>query len=162
MFTAKMSDSSRWTPGSNGDPTDPTDLVALSELAAEGFGWDNVRTPRDAIDVLAAQLNGEVVLDDLGRRCVTRETARRLFTDRAALEVRQQEARERQDAAFAEQSAANRPWTGVPARSDWDGVSAASVMLASVKDAQPRRQSVLQHALADRDGAAEYHPIEQP
>jgi hypothetical protein len=35
-------------------------------------------------------------------------------------------------------------------------------MMQADKDAQPRRQSVLEHALADRDGAIEYHPIEQP
>jgi hypothetical protein len=35
------------------------------------------------------------------------------------------------------------------------------VTLAAAKDAEPRRQSVLEHALANRDGATIYHPIEQ-
>jgi hypothetical protein len=34
-------------------------------------------------------------------------------------------------------------------------------MLQAAKDAGLRRQSVLEHALADRDGMAEYHPLEQ-
>jgi hypothetical protein len=45
-------------------------LVTLAELAAEGFGpWDSPHTkgPRDVIEVLARQLDGEVVHDDLGR-----------------------------------------------------------------------------------------------
>jgi hypothetical protein len=32
-------------------------------------------------------------------------------------------------------------------------------MLQAAKDAQQRRQSVLEHALADRDGQIEYIPI---
>lgn len=121
---------------------------------------DNARTPRDAIAALAAQLDGEVVLDDLGRRCVTREVARRLFSERAAAEVRLREARERLDAQFIEQAAANPVWAGIPAGTIPDGVSPAAAMLVAAKAAQPRRQSVLEHALAN-DGAIEYHPIEQ-
>jgi hypothetical protein len=34
-------------------------------------------------------------------------------------------------------------------------------MLQAAKDARPRRQSVLDHALADRDGQIEYIPIGQ-
>jgi hypothetical protein len=87
----------------DGAGVDPTDLVPLSALAAEGFGWDGplVATPLAAIVALTAQLGGEVVLDDLGRRCASRETARRLFAERAALEVRQREVQERRDAQFA-------------------------------------------------------------
>ena len=144
-------------------PVEVAELVSLSELCGEGFGYDGgpyVRTPRDAVDALAAQLDGEVVSDDLGRRCVSREVARRLFADRAAAEVRWREAQERQDAEFAERAAANRPWAGLPVGSDWDGVSAASLMLAAAKDAQPRRRSVLEHALADRHGQMEFHSLE--
>jgi hypothetical protein len=81
-------------------------------VAAEGFGYDGgpyVRSPRDAVDALAARLDGEVVSDDLGRRCVSREVARRLFADRAAAEVRWREAQERQDAVYAARVAANPP-----------------------------------------------------
>ena len=144
-------------------PVDPTDLVPLAELAVEGFGWGPyVATPRDAIDVLAGRFAGEVVLDDLGRRCVSRETARRLFTEREEGERRQREALARRDAELAEQAARNPVWTGIPAGWIPDGVSPAAAMMQADKDAQPRRQSVLEHALADRDGAIEYHPIEQP
>jgi hypothetical protein len=147
----------------DGAGVDPTDLVLLSELAAEGFGHDGgayVRTPRNAVDALAAQLDGQVVLDDIGRRCVTREVARRLFADRAAAEVRWREAQDHQVADHAERAAANRPWPGIPASFIPEGVAPAAAMLQAAKDAAPRRQSVLQHALSN-EGAIEYHPAEQ-
>jgi hypothetical protein len=105
-----------------------------------------------------AQLGGEVVLDDLGRRCTSREVAKRLFSQRADAEVRQREARERLDAQFIAQAAANRPWAGLLAGYIPDGVSPATAMLAAAKDAQPRRKSVLEHALSN-EGEFEYIPI---
>ena len=152
-------------PASAASGVDPTDLVPLAELAGEGFGYDGgpyVRTPRDAVDALAAQLDGEVVSDDLGRRCVSREVARRLFADRAAAEVRWREAQERQDAGYAAQVAANPVWPGIPAGQIPDGVAPALAMLTAAKDAGPRRQSVLEHALANEGGVIEYIPVEQP
>lgn len=56
-------------------------LVTLAELVAEGFGQSMFGPP--SIDHLAGQLGDAVVLDDIGRRCVTRDTARQLFTERA-------------------------------------------------------------------------------
>jgi hypothetical protein len=144
-------------------PAEPAVLVRLAELAGEGFGWDGplVATPRDAIDALARQLGNEVVFDDLGRRCVSRGSARRLFAERAAGEARQREARERLDAQYAERAAANPVWGGIPSDRIPEGVAPALAMLTAAGDARPRRQSVLEHALADRDGAIEYFPIEQ-
>ena len=70
--------------------------------------------------------------------------------------------RERLDAEQAEQAARNRPWAGIPAGPDSDGATAVARMLAAARDSLPKRQSVLEHALQDRDGAIEYFPIEQP
>jgi hypothetical protein len=77
-----------------GEQFDPTDVVPLSALAAEGFGWDGpfVANPRAAVAALAVRFAGEVVLDDLGRRCVSRPTARGLFAEREGGERRQREA----------------------------------------------------------------------
>jgi hypothetical protein len=49
------------------EQVEPAGLVTLGELAGEGFGWDAqfIRTPKDAVDVLARQLGGLVVLDDM-------------------------------------------------------------------------------------------------
>jgi hypothetical protein len=41
-----------------------------------------------------------------------------------------------------------------------DGVAPAAAMLQAAKDAGPRRRSVLDHALADRDGEIEFHSLE--
>jgi hypothetical protein len=142
---------------------DPTNLVPLAELAAEGFGYDggpSVRTPRDAVDALAAQLDGEVVLDDLGRRCVSRAVARGLFSEREEQALRWRDLQARLDAEAAEEAVRNPVWGGVPAGPDSEGATAVARMLAAAKDARPRRQSVLEHALAN-DGVIEYHPVEQ-
>jgi antitoxin component of MazEF toxin-antitoxin module len=99
------------------DIIDLVDLVTLADLAAEGFGYGSpyVTTPRDAIDALAHQLGDHVTVDDVGRRCVTRETARRMFTERAEAAQRQREARERREAEMGELAAKNRPRGGIPA-----------------------------------------------
>jgi hypothetical protein len=141
---------------------DPTDLVPLSALTAEGFGWDGpfVANPRDAIAALAARLDGEVLSDDLGRRCVSREVARGLFSEREEQALRWREMQARLDAEAAEQAARNPVWAGVPAGSYPDDVLPASAMLQAAADARPRRQSPLEHALAN-EGVIEYHPVGQ-
>jgi hypothetical protein len=145
------------------DITDPAELVPLAELAVEGFGYGGpyVVTPKDAADVLARDLGDEVTLDDIGRRCVSREVARRLFTERAETERRQREAQQRHEEELAEQAANNRPRGGVPADRVPDGVSPAAAMLQAALDAEPRRRSVLEEALANRDGAIVYHPVDR-
>jgi hypothetical protein len=65
---------------------------------------------------------------------------------------------ERRDAELAERAAKNPVRKGIPADRIPDGVTPAAAMLQAAKDAQPRRKSVLEHALAN-DGAVEYHPI---
>jgi hypothetical protein len=78
-------------------------------------GGTYIKGPRDAIDALAAELVGrgiEVFFDDLGRRCVTRDTARRLLAERAAAEERRAEFQRRHAEDHAE-SAAGAPG-GVP------------------------------------------------
>jgi hypothetical protein len=141
------------------EQVEPAGLVTLAELVAEGFGeGPYVRTSRDAIDTLARQLDGEVIIDDIGRRCVARSTARRLFTERADAEQRQRETRERHDAEMSELAAKNRPWGGIPDGLIPDGVSPAAAMLQAAKDAEPRRRSVLEEAL-DNDGSLTYHPV---
>ncbi|HET6755942.1 MAG TPA: hypothetical protein VFH23_18535 [Jiangellaceae bacterium] len=141
-------------------PVDPAGLVPLAELAGEGFGWGGqyVSSPYDAVGELARQLDGEVVLDDLGRRCVTRSTARRLFSERADIERRQREAQQRHEEELAEQAANNPVRGGVPADLIPDGVSPAAAMLQAAKDAEPRRRSVLEEALTNDSGLV-YHPI---
>ena len=115
------------------ETVDPAELVTLASLSGEGFGYGSpfVNSPKDAVDALARQLDGVVVLDDLGRRCIDRDTARRLFAERAAAEERQREARQRREAELAERHP-QRP-AGRPAI---DGLSAFEVMIADEDERQ--------------------------
>lgn len=63
----------------------------------EGFGGGSV-------DHLAQILGDMVILDDLGRRCCTRETARDLFAEKAA---EAQRAAEKRRAAIAKRGEPN-------------------------------------------------------
>ena len=92
---------------------------------------------------------------------MTRETARALFAERAEAERRQREAHERREAELHEQAANNRPRGGVPADRVPDGVSPAAAMLQTALDAEPRRRSVLEEALANRGDAIVYHPVDR-
>jgi hypothetical protein len=130
--------------------------VPLSELErdlpAPAAGW-------------AAELDRRgvaVVLDDLGRAAVDRATARALFTEhreqqeaaasrRAEIEQRAIEA----DQRFRASLPAGVRSDAIPA-----GVSAAELMMLSdPMDQGSRRESVLEHALANPDGAIIYRPI---
>lgn len=127
------------------EPIDPAELVTLAELAAEGFGHGGqfVKTPRDAIDALARQLDGAVVTDDLGRRCTDRDTARRLFAERDEAERRQREAANARRVEARKQPR-RRP-RGVPADRIPEGMSPAAWMTSQDPDLQ--RPSVHQQLL---------------
>jgi hypothetical protein len=70
---------------------------------------------------------------------------------------------ERLDAEYLERAAKNPIWAGITADQVPAGMTAAEAMMfaGAVEDALPRRQSVLEHALAN-EGVIEYHPIEVP
>jgi hypothetical protein len=142
---------------------DPVDVVTLADLAAEGFGYGSpyVTTPRDAIDALAQQLGDHVILDDIGRRCVTRSTARRMFTERDQAERRQREAQERHEAKLAELAAANRPAVGIPIPEGLEGVDAVTVLMQHEIEAKAERKGARQRSTLDEmfTGVTEYHPI---
>jgi hypothetical protein len=143
---------------------DPPELVTLAELAAEGFGpWDSPYTkgPRDVIEALARQLDGVVVLDDIERRCVTRETARALFAERAEAERQHREAQERHQAELAELAAANRPGVGIPIPEGLEGVDAVTVLMQHEIEAKAERKGARQRSTLDEmfTGVTEYHPI---
>lgn len=99
----------------------------------------------------------EIVLDDVGRKSISRENARTLLDEQREREVRQREAaaRNEQRAIEADRLRLAQVWRGAPAV---EGVPAAAAMLQADKDAQPRRTSVLQHALAN-SGELVFHPI---
>jgi hypothetical protein len=87
------------------------------------------------------------------------ETAGRLFVEREESERRRREVQQRNEAQSAAQAALNPVGKGIPAGSIPDGVAPAAAMLQAAKDAGPRRQSVLEHALANTGGVFEFHPL---
>lgn len=128
----------------------PTPLIALSVLELDldppGGGWE--------LDL--ARRGVSVVIDDLGRRSISRNAARRLFSERSDAAARAQEAAARNDAANeARRLASIRP--GVPAGLVPPGVLPVVAMTAAERDNRPRRQSVLQDALSN--SGTTFYPI---
>lgn len=103
----------------------------------------------------------EVTLDDIGRLAVARDDARQLLTEKREREAERARRRKLAEAQAVADDQIRRAaiWQGVPADLIPPGVSAASVMLQASKDAQPKRQSVLQHALGN-SGEMVFHPIQ--
>jgi hypothetical protein len=131
------------------------DLIPISHLsldldASPPGGWD-------------AYLDGRgipVVFDDIGRKAVSRDDARQLFDEHREAEVRRWEAAKRADEQAVEADRLRRAqiWQGVPADHMPPGAAPAAVMLQASRDAQPRRQSVLQEALSNSEGMT-YHSL---
>lgn len=76
------------------DEAQGTSIVPLAELVLEGLAQD--------IGTLAKRLGDLVVLDDIGRRCCTRDTARELFKVKAATDKRRAEMNARNNARTVE------------------------------------------------------------
>ena len=77
------------------------DLIPLATLSELG-----------SVDQLTCQLGDDVQIDDIGRRCCTRERARRLFTERTAALAEQARRHEEWQQRYAEQSARIRATIG--------------------------------------------------
>ena len=101
--------------------TMPPDLIPLSHLVLEGLA--------ESIDQLADRLE-DVVVDDIGMRCTTRETARRLIAEKAEAE-KQREAlwrRQQEQVARKHEEALAGILPGVAAPSGLEDLSASAVM----------------------------------
>jgi len=132
------------------------DLVPLSHLSldlpAPEIGW-----------LAELQRRGiEILQDDIGRSSVPRDIARMLIAEQAAAEMRKREvmARIEQQAEQHDQQFRAQLWQGLPSEYLPPGASPAAVMLQAAKDARPRRQTPLQHALSNT-GELIYHPLAQ-
>jgi hypothetical protein len=109
-------------------PADPIPLSVLAlDLGEPPTGWASHLADRDIA----------VVIDDVGRRAVSRSDARALVTESHENELRLREVGERQEQAAVEADRVRRaalpkglPWYELP-----DGVSAAQMWAAAEKDA---------------------------
>ena len=151
MFRSTVPDTAEPTRDES-SPLEPfISLVELElSLDAPVEGWYNFLAARSV----------EVTLDDIGRMSIARVDARRLLTEKREREAEQARQRKLAEAKAVadDQLRRSQIWGGVPAEALPVGVSASSVMLQAARDAQPKRQSVLQHALAN-SGELVFHPI---
>jgi hypothetical protein len=104
----------------------------------------------------------EIVRDDLGRPAVDRAAARAIFAEH----LEQEEAAARRRVEIERRAIeADRVFraslpSGIPAGQVPAGVSGAQLLMLSDPERQgARRQSVLEHSLANPDGALIYHPV---
>jgi hypothetical protein len=135
----------------------PSDPIPLSVLALD--------LPEPPAGGWVAYLSGrgiEVVPDDIGRPAIARGDAKQLILEKQQAEAHAREVAARQereaverDRAFRAALPAGLHWTDIPV-----GATAADVWAAAERDSQPKRQSVLQHALAN-EGAMVFHPLPQ-
>lgn len=132
-------------------PDDPVPLSHLSlDVEEPSLGWP-------------AYLNNRgipIVLDRIGRSAVSAADAKQLLEEKREREVQVRALHAQQERQFIEadkrfraQLSPGLPWYALP-----DGVSPAQAWAAAEKDSQPRRQSVLEHALTN-SGQLEYHPL---
>jgi hypothetical protein len=133
-------------PGSHLEPLVPLSVLQL-DLDTPAEGWPNFLAARDI----------EVTLDDIGRMAISRDAARQLLTEKRGREAERARRRKLVEAQAVadDQLRRSRIWGGAPAV---EGVSAAALMLQADKDAQPKRRSVLQEALAGSETLT-YHPL---
>lgn len=102
-----------------------------------------------------------IIEDDLGRAAVPRSVARSLLAERREQEAtaaRAREELERRVVAADEARRAAMP-KGIPVSAVPTGMSAAELMMLSDPFPAERRESVLEHSLANPDGALIYHPV---
>jgi hypothetical protein len=132
-------------------PAEPVPVSVLAlDLPAPAIGWPTFLAGRGI----------EIVIDDVGRDSISRADARMLLDERREDEIRRRQIAERQEQQAVEADRVRRAsiWSGLPAIAIPEGVSAASAMFAADREARPRRQSPLQHALSN-DGGIVFHPI---
>jgi hypothetical protein len=133
---------------------DPAGLVPLSVLALD------LPEPPGGWPAYLASRGVPVLTDDIGRLAIARAEARQLLDEQREAEAHAREVAARQEREAVERDRAVRAalptglhWTDIPA-----GVSAAELWAAHEKDSQPKRRSVLEHALSNT-GEMVFHPI---
>ncbi len=134
-------------------PEQPVLLAELErDLPVPAVGW-------------AAELAGRgvaVVLDDLGRAAVERSIARAIYAEHFEAEARtaRKRAELEQRAVEADQRFRASLPAGIPAGAVPEGISAGMLMMLSDPMQGARRESVLEHALAN-GGTVAYHPVRE-
>jgi hypothetical protein len=132
----------------------PADLIPLSHFALDHpqppEGWSNFLGRRGIT----------LRPDHIGRDAISSHDAQVLLHEQRSAQLRAVKLRQLAEAEAVEADQLRRAliWKGVSADHMPPGVAPAAVMLQADKDSQPRRQSVLQHALANT-GEMVFHPM---
>jgi hypothetical protein len=124
------------------EPLVPISILELDLPTAPAVGWP----------AYLAEKGITVLTDDLGRLCVARGDAKRLFDEHREAVARRREvmARNEQKAIEADRLQRAQIWGGVRADSLPVGVSAGDAMAQAAKDAQPKRQSPMEEAFSGK------------
>ena len=143
MFRSTGTDTAESAP----DVNVAADVIPLSHLELD------LVAPVEGWTVFLAARGVEVTLDDIGRMSIARVDARRLLTEKREREAEQARRRKLAEAQAVADDQIRRAqiWQGVPADHMPPGVAPAAVMMQASRDAQPKRTSVLQEALADSE-----------
>jgi len=150
MFRSTGTDTAESAP----DVNVAADVIPLSHLELD------LVAPVEGWTVFLAARGVEVTLDDIGRMSIARVDARRLLTEKREREAEQARRRKLAEAQAVADDQIRRAqiWQGVPADHMPPGVAPAAVMMQASRDAQPKRTSVLQEALAGSETLT-YHPL---
>jgi hypothetical protein len=134
----------------------PSDLIPLShlelDLPAPTTGW-LIELDRRGI---------EVVVDDVGRKSISRADARLLLDEQRENEARAREVAERNERQAIEADRQRRaqlspgvPWYEIPA-----DLLPVQAMTAAARDESPRRRNPLLDFIDNPHGGAVFHPIQ--
>jgi hypothetical protein len=138
--------------GHNADPVVPLSVLALDLDSAPAEGWASY----------LADHGIAIAFDDLGRRCISREDARKLLEQQRLHEIRKQDlmARAEERAIEADELRRSRMFRGIRADAVPAGMTAAEYMMVGDPDLGPRRPSAVASFL-DGDEMV-LHPIYEP
>jgi hypothetical protein len=132
--------------------------VPIVDVLAEVAGMDPSRTFAGEAEAQAARIRG-VRRDWCGRPCITWSTAAELLASLRAEQARVLAGIE-QRAIEADKAFRAALPSGIPVGMVPEGLTPAMLMMAAdPMQGAGRRESVVEHALANPDGALIYHPI---
>jgi hypothetical protein len=106
----------------------------------------------------------KVVVDDIGRRAVSRDDARQLIAERREAEARQRVVMERRERLLIEADRLRRASlpTGIPAHLVPDGLRPTEAMMLAGESSAPRAKSVHEQLLERELGGLQTSMIYQP
>jgi hypothetical protein len=125
----------------------PISVLSLDLEAPSVGGWDAYLNSRGI----------EVIVDDVGRKAVSRADARQLLDEKRAAEAHAREVMERREQLLVQQDQLRRASlpTGIPAGMVPDGLRSAEAMMLAGESSAPRAKNVREQLLERELGSGE-------